>query len=272
MIKKKIKCLEKLIKSYERVIVGFSAGVDSTLVSFIASKVLGKDALIVLARTETILLEDVKLAREIAQKFNFNFREIEYNELEIENYASNPINRCYFCKSELYSRLIQLAMEENFKFILDGANINDLGDYRPGRLSAQEKEIKSPLIECGFTKKNVREASFILGLPNYDKPSAPCLSSRIPYGTPIDKKSLEMIADGERFLREMGFVNVRVRHFGNKAKIEVDKELIDILYDKFESVKERFQKIGYAKVEIDPEGFASGKLNRNIINKIEISR
>lgn len=270
MIKEKIENLEKLIQSYEKVIVGFSAGVDSTLVSFIASKVLGENALIVLARTETILDEDVNLAKEIARKFNFNYREIEYNELEIKNYAENPVNRCYFCKSELYSRLLHLAVQENVKYILDGANLDDLGDYRPGRLAAKEKEIKSPLIECGFTKKDVREAALILGLPNYDKPAAPCLSSRIPYGTPIDKKSLEMIANGERFLHQMGFKNVRVRHFGNKARLEVDKEMIDILQHQLENVKKYFRKIGYNKVEVDPEGFASGKLNRDIINKIEI--
>ncbi|MGB9663360.1 MAG: ATP-dependent sacrificial sulfur transferase LarE [Ignavibacteria bacterium] len=272
MINEKIKNLEELINSYERVIVGFSGGVDSTLVSFIASKVLGQNALIVLARTETILEEDVQLAREIAWKFNFNYREIEYNELEIENYALNPINRCYFCKSELYTRLIQIAITEKIKYILDGANLDDLGDYRPGRKAAQEKKIKSPLIECGFTKKEVRQAALILGLPNHDKPAAPCLSSRIPYGTPIDKKSLEMIANGERFLHQIGFINVRVRHFGEKARIEVDKEMIEKLYNNIEKVQEYFQIIGYKEIEVDPEGFASGKLNKNIIDKIEIVR
>jgi len=268
----KIKQLEDLIKSYEKVVVGFSGGVDSTLVSFVASKVLGKDALIILARTETILSEDIELERNMSSKYNFNYREIEYSELEIENYASNPVNRCYFCKSQLYDQLAIIAEKEKIKYILDGANIDDLGDYRPGRLAAKEKEIKSPLIECGFTKKDVRDAALLFGLPNHDKPAAPCLSSRIPYGTPIDKKSLEMIAEGERYLKTFGFINVRVRHFGNKARIEVDKELINILYENFEEIKNQFNLIGYKEIEIDPEGFASGKLNRNIINKIEILR
>ncbi len=266
----KIKQLEFYIKSLQKVIVGFSAGIDSTLVAYISNKVLGNNAIIVTAVTETILEEDLILAREIASKYNFNYREIKYNELDIENYAINPVNRCYFCKSELYSRLSEIAAKENIKFILDGANLDDLGDYRPGRLAAKEKEIKSPLIECGFTKKDVREVAFILGLPNYDKPAAPCLSSRIPYGTPIDRRSLEMIASGERFLKKFGFTNVRVRHFGDRARIEVDKELIHILYENLEEIKNYFNKIGYNETEIDPEGFATGKLNRNIINKIEI--
>lgn len=158
----KIKQLEDLIKSYEKVVVGFSGGVDSTLVSFVASKVLGKDALIILARTETILSEDIELARNISSKYNFNYREIEYSELEIENYASNPVNRCYFCKSQLYDQLAIIAEKEKIKYILDGANIDDLGDYRPGRLAAKEKEIKSPLIECGFTKKRCSRCCIII--------------------------------------------------------------------------------------------------------------
>jgi uncharacterized protein len=270
MINEKIIQMEKLIESYQRVIVGFSAGVDSTLVSFVANKVLGRNALIVLANTETILPEDIELAREIANKYKFNYREIEYSELEIENYANNPVNRCYFCKSELYTKLAMIAEKENIKYILDGANRDDLGDYRPGRMAAKEHEIKSPLIECGFTKNDVRKAAEILGLPNHDKPSAPCLSSRIPYGIAIDKKSLEMIANGERFLRRFGFINVRVRHYQSKAKIEVDKDLIHILYENFDEISKYFRSIGYQEVEIDPEGFASGKLNQSIINKIEI--
>lgn len=269
-MEEKIKQLEELIFSYEKVIVGFSGGVDSTLVAFIANKVLCRNALIVLAKTETIIEEDILLAREIANKFNFNYREIEYNELDIENYAKNPVNRCYFCKSELYERLQEIAKKENYNFILDGSNLDDLGDYRPGRLAANEKKIKSPLIECGFTKQDVREAAKILGLPNYDKPAAPCLSSRIPYLTEINREALRMIADGERFLRRFGFTNVRVRHFGDKAKIEVDKHMISILKLNIEDVESHFESIGYKEIEIDEEGFSSGKLNRNIIQKIEI--
>lgn len=263
----KIRNLETIIAGYRKVIIGFSAGVDSTLVSFVSNKVLGTNALIVLAKTETITNEDVELARTLASTYHFNFREIEYNELAIENYASNPVNRCYFCKHELYVRLGSIAGEEKIPFILDGANLDDLGDYRPGRMAAKELEIKSPLIEAEFTKHDVREAAEYYGLPNFDKPSAPCLSSRIPYGTPIDRTSLERIAQAEQYIRQKGFTNVRVRHFNSRARIEVDKGDIDRLCLLFDDIEARLQTYGYRVVEIDQEGFRSGKLNASIVTK-----
>ncbi len=260
----KIQQLEDIIAGYRKVIIGFSAGVDSTLVSFVSSKVLGKDALIVLARTETITHDDVQLARSLASKYSFHFREIEYNELEIENYASNPVNRCYFCKHELYTQLAEIAHAESIPYILDGANLDDLGDYRPGRLAAKELEIRSPLIEASMTKADVRAAAEYYGLPNHDKPSAPCLSSRIPYGTHIERSALERIEQAERYVREKGFTNVRVRHFGTRARIEVDKEDVGRLQLFFDDIKARLKDHGYLQVEIDQEGFRSGKLNQTI--------
>jgi uncharacterized protein len=263
----KLQKLETLIQSWRKVIVGYSGGVDSTLVAFIANKMLGPNALIVLARTETITQEDVDLSRTIAGTYGFNYREIEYNEIEIKNYAANPINRCYFCKQELYSRLQEIAKQESISYILDGANIDDIGDYRPGRLAAKEYEIRSPLIETGFTKLDVREAAKLSGLPNNDKPSAPCLSSRIPYGIAIDRSSLNMIAQAERYIRQKGFVNVRVRHLQTTAKIEVDDWAVGNLIKIYDDVQRHLKTIGYAEVVIDEEGFKSGKLNREITNK-----
>jgi uncharacterized protein len=261
----KLQNLESIVAGYGKVIIGFSAGVDSTLVSYVANKMLGKGALIVLASTETIIEEDVELGRSLAATYGFNFREIEYNELEIENYASNPINRCYFCKHELYTRLGEIAVREGIPYILDGANLDDTGDYRPGRTAAKELEIRSPLIEASFTKQDVRDAAEFYGLPNYDKPSAPCLSSRIPYGTHIDRIALERIALAEQHIRQLGFTNVRVRHFDAKARIEVDRDAIDRLRTLFEGIELRFRELGYREVEIDREGFRSGKLNENIV-------
>ncbi len=261
----KTKQLDALIKSWGKVIIGYSGGVDSTLVAFVANKVLGNNALIVLARTETITEEDVNLARGIAKKHHFNFQEIVYNELEIKNYATNPVNRCYFCKQELYKRLGEIAKTEDIDYILDGANLDDIGDYRPGRIAAKEYQVRSPLIESKFTKQDVRDAALLYGLPNYDKPSAPCLSSRILYGTIIDRTSINMIAQAERYIREKGFTNVRVRHFQTTAKIEVDDWTIPKLTAIFNDVQSFLKSLGYKEVLIDKEGFKSGKLNREII-------
>jgi uncharacterized protein len=257
--------LEALVQSWGKVIVGYSGGVDSTLVAFVANKVLGSNALIVLASTETITVEDVNLAQSIAKTHHFNYREIAYSELAIKSYAENPVNRCYFCKQELYKQLGEIAAKENIPFILDGANLDDLGDYRPGRIAAKEYQVYSPLIEAKFTKHDVRDAALFYGLPNHDKPSAPCLSSRIPYGTMIDRTSIGMIAQAERYIREKGFTNVRVRHFQTTAKIEVDALAITTLTAMYDDVQRFLKSLGYKEVLIDEEGFKSGKLNREIL-------
>jgi uncharacterized protein len=264
-IMRNIQHLESIIRSLQKVIVAFSGGVDSTLVAFVANKVLGANALIVLARTETITSEDVALARTIAQKHGFNFREISYNELDISNYTANPVNRCYFCKGELYERLGEIAKGENIPNILDGANVDDIGDYRPGRIAAREYKVHSPLIEAGMTKSDVREAAAHYGLPNHDKPAAPCLSSRIPYGIAIDRTSLDMIAQAERYIRRKGFRNVRVRHNQAMAKIEVDASSLEKLRALYPDIQAYLETLGYKEVVIDQEGFKSGKLNREIV-------
>jgi uncharacterized protein len=261
----KLQHLENIIRNYGRVVIGYSGGIDSTLVAFVANRVLGKDALIVLAKTETITLEDVELAKRIALEHQFNYREISYNELDIEQYAANPVNRCYFCKQELYARLKTIAEKESIPFVLDGANIDDIGDYRPGRTAAKESNVRSPLIEASFTKQEVRAAAMAYGLPNADKPAAPCLSSRIPYGIQIDLKSLEQIAQAEKYIREKGFTNVRVRHFKTTAKIEVDVSSVDRLKQMYDEVQLHLKSLGYKEVLVDEEGFQSGKLNKGII-------
>jgi pyridinium-3,5-biscarboxylic acid mononucleotide sulfurtransferase len=261
----KLKQLEEIIRRYGRVIVGYSGGVDSTLVAFVANRVLGTNASIILARMETITLDDVELARQIALDYRFNYREIAYNELEIEQYAANPINRCYFCRKELFRRLNDLAKEENIPFIFDGANLDDTSDYRPGRKAAQESGIHSPLIESSMTKQDVRAAAKFYNLPNSDKPATPCLSSRIPYGIHIDRKSLDQISHAEKFIHEKGFINVRVRHYQNTAKIEVDAWAVEKLKQMNNEIESYLKQLGYTEVLIDEEGFQSGKLNKGIV-------
>jgi pyridinium-3,5-biscarboxylic acid mononucleotide sulfurtransferase len=264
-MKEKLQQLENIIHWYGHVIIGYSGGVDSTLVSFVANRVLGKNALIILARMETIIQEDVELARHIAHEYNFNYREIAYNELEIEQYAANPVNRCYFCRKELFARLKNLAKEENIKFILDGANLDDIDDYRPGRMAAKESGVLSPLVEASMTKQDVREMAKYFNLPNAEKPATPCLSSRIPYGIHIDRKSLEQIAQAEKFIREKGFTNVRVRHYQTTAKIEVDAWAVNKLKQMNDEIESRLKQLGYEEIIIDEEGFQSGKLNKGIV-------
>jgi pyridinium-3,5-biscarboxylic acid mononucleotide sulfurtransferase len=264
-MKEKLQQLENIIHWYGRVIIGYSGGVDSTLVSYVANRVLGPNALIILARMETITQEDVELARHIAHEYNFNYREITYNELEIEQYAANPVNRCYFCRKELFERLKNLAKEENIRFILDGANLDDMDDYRPGRVAAKESGVISPLIEASMTKQDVRKMAKFYNLANAEKPATPCLSSRIPYGIHIDRKSLEQIAQAEKFIREKGFTNVRVRHYQTTAKIEVDSWAVNKLKQMNDEVESRLKQLGYAEIIIDEEGFQSGKLNKGIV-------
>jgi pyridinium-3,5-biscarboxylic acid mononucleotide sulfurtransferase len=260
----RIDALEDLVGTCRRVIVAFSGGVDSTLVAHVSDRVLGSDALIVLARTETIVEEDVELARSIASRRSYNYLEVSYSELEIAEYAANPSNRCYYCKDALFGRLAELAHERHIEVVFDGANVDDEEDYRPGRQAAREHGVRSPLIEVGFTKRDVRNAARFLGLPNYDKPAAPCLSSRIPYGTFIDAPSLLRIARAERAIRTHGFVNVRVRHRGTHASVEVDRVDVGRLRSMFGEVERQLHGLGYETVVIDEEGFSSGKLNREI--------
>ena len=257
----RIDALENLVAACDKVLVAFSGGVDSTLVAHAANRVLGSAALIVLARTETIVDEDVELARSIAASQHFNYLEVAYLELDIPEYAANPVNRCYYCKDALFERLTAIACDRQITDVFDGANKDDERDYRPGRQAARERGVRSPLIEAGFTKADVRAVAKFLGLPNHDKPAAPCLSSRIPYGTYIDAASLARIAQAERVIRNRGFVNVRVRHRGTRASVEVDRADVERLHLLFGDIRRQLRDLGYDEVEIDEEGFRSGKLN-----------
>ena len=263
-IKRMQQRLEKTIAGYGSVIVGFSAGVDSSVVAVAARHALGDQALAVTAVTETLTTEDLALARQIASDHGLRHEEISYNELDIEGYAENPVNRCFFCKDALYRRLRSLADERGIIHLLDGTNADDADDYRPGRGAAKGLGVCSPLLEADIDKKTVRKLAVSYGLPNHDKPSAPCLSSRVPYGTPITREILEKVGEAERNLRRLGFRELRVRHHDDVARIELPKEEFARATDLADEIDTAVRDAGYHYVALDLRGFRSGSLNETL--------
>lgn len=261
-VAEKQKRLEDLLRSFQRVIVGFSGGVDSTVVLKVATRVLGpENALGVTASSESTTEEDLALCRRLAGEHGFTLRVINYSELAIPNYAANPTNRCYFCKGELFNRLKALADEWGGAVICDGSNADDTGDYRPGMTAKAERGVRSPLLEAGLTKVEVRALARHYGLPNHDRPSAPCLSSRVPYGMEITREKLEQVAAAERFLRELGFRDLRCRHHGAMVRIEIEPVEFPRLLEHRETVVRRMKELGFRYVALDLQGFRSGSLN-----------
>jgi len=261
--------LESLIAGYGSVVVGFSAGVDSSVVAVAAHVALGRHALAVTAATETITEEDLQLAGAIAARIGMRHELIRYNELEIDGYAENPANRCYFCKNTLYVRLAALARERGLAVVLDGANADDADDYRPGRQAAAEQGVRSPLLELGITKDEVRRLAASYGLPNHDKPSAPCLSSRVPYGTRITGEILERIGRAERALRDLGFHQLRVRHHDDLARVEIPVADFPKAVALAGEMERALREAGYRYVTLDLGGFRSGSLN-DVLTQIEL--
>lgn len=261
--------LETYISGLGSAVIGFSAGVDSSVVAAAAHAALGARALAVTAVTETITKEDLDLATRIASTLGIAHELIDYNELEIPNYAGNPANRCYFCKDALYTRLAAIARLRGCSAILDGANADDASDYRPGRQAAAEQGVVSPLLELGITKAEVRLLAAHYGLPNHDKPSAPCLSSRVPYGTPITREILDRIDSAERALRALGFRELRVRHHGDLARVELPRENHLRALDIAGEIDDALRNAGYRYVALDLRGFRSGSLNE-ALTQIEI--
>lgn len=246
-----------------RVLVAFSGGVDSTLVLKVGTHAIGADCVGVTARSETLTDEEFALTRRLAEAHGFNQQVIEYSELEIENYADNPVNRCFFCKHELYSRLERLAERFQVSAIVDGSNADDVGDYRPGQQAAQQFKVVSVLREAGLGKTEIREMARALGLENWDKPAGACLSSRIPYGEKIDRDKLSQVAQAEGFLRSLGFRQVRVRHHGQIARVEVEAdELPRLVEPEVRGEVHAFLKsLGFLYITLDLAGYRTGSLN-----------
>jgi uncharacterized protein len=252
------------VKPLERALVAYSGGTDSTLVAWAAHAALGDRALAVTAHSESLAPEEIEAARELARRIGIAHEEITYSELAIPGYADNPPDRCYLCKGELFRRLGTIATERGLGVVLDGTNADDVGDYRPGRRAGAELAVRSPLAEIGLGKAAVREALKGLGLPVWNKPSSPCLSSRVPYGEPITREKLEQIARAEAALRELGFRELRVRHHGSTARIELPKaEMARVLSGGLaDEIVARVRAAGFAFVALDLEGLRSGSLNR----------
>ncbi|KAA3662919.1 MAG: ATP-dependent sacrificial sulfur transferase LarE [Calditrichaeota bacterium] len=263
-ITQKISLVENFIKEQGSAVIGLSGGVDSTLVTRIAHAVLGDDVLAVIGASATLPQREMDEAIDLAKHIGVNYRIVETNETDDLKFKSNPSDRCYFCKTELYSKLQDIAQSEGFACVLDGTNADDLGDYRPGLRANKEQRVVSPLKEAGFTKDDIRSAAKQLGLPNWDKPAMPCLSSRFPYGQPIELKALTQVEKAEMYLRDLGFRNCRVRHYDKTAKIEVPVDDLAqlIANENRERITGRFREIGYIYVTVDLDGFASGNMNK----------
>jgi uncharacterized protein len=269
-IAEKYKKLKEILKKYGGLLVAYSGGVDSSLLLKVAHDVLGDNVLAVIAKSETYPEEEGNAAVKYARKLGVRYKIIHTKEFNDERFISNPPERCYYCKKELFSQLSAIAKKEGIKYVADGSNVSDLSDFRPGTNASREYGIKSPLREAGFTKDDIRKLSKELKLPTWNKPQLACIASRIPYGTRITKDILKRIEKGEKYLRSLGLKQVRVRHHGNLARIEVDKcDLISLIEKGIaDKIDKKFKSLGYNYVTIDLAGYRTGSMNEILNSKV----
>ena len=263
--------LERIIAGYESVLVGYSGGVDSALVAVVARRILGPDrSLAAIGVSPSLAREQYERAHEVAGRFDLNLVEVATDELNDPRYTANPRDRCYFCKHELWSKLGGLALERGMAVVADGTNADDLNDHRPGLKAAREFVIRSPLSEAGYTKEDVRREARALGIPRWDAPAAPCLSSRVLYGLEVNPRRLRQVEQGEAFIRGLGISgDLRVRHRGDEARIEVAPSQFAAVRSERDTIAARFTDLGFAKVALDLAGYRRGSLLSDNESRLE---
>ena len=254
--------LRALVRSYPSALIGYSGGVDSALLAVVLRQELGKDRMLAaIGRSASYPEAQWQGAIDVARRFDIPLVEIATHELEDANYLANPTNRCFYCKTELWNRLVPLARERGLAVVCDGTNADDLHEHRPGKAAGVNAGIRSPLAEAGLTKAEIRAASRELGLPTWDAPAAPCLSSRVQYGLSITPSRLKQVEQSEAYLRQLGIRgDLRVRHHGDRARIEVEPDWIQWLEARRGEIADYLAALGFAQVEIDPRGYRRGSL------------
>ena len=274
-LEEKYTALKDHLAQFNSVIVAFSGGIDSSLVAFVAGQVLGENATAITSASASLKRADLALAKTLAKDWGIQHKVIVTDELSKPQYRANPTDRCFHCKTSLYTYLDDIARDAQIEVVLNGTNLDDLGDHRPGLVAAQNFDVVSPLVEAGFHKQDIRDLAHALGLTNADKPQAACLSSRFPYGTEITLELLGQVEAAEDVLAAHGFKQYRVRHHNEVARLEIATQELPRALELRETLEAQIRAAGYAFVALDLGGFRSGSLNaavpEELIQRIEIS-